>query len=177
MLHSLSKRRPRNPLASLEACESRLLLTAPAIYPQPALTTSLATGQSPKRAPTPQAVTEDYDGFWSGYAQTESTEIVQNGKKVQVTFYAPSNWAVANGTPIYMLEQAVGKGKVKGDRIRFVVSGYAKNGNTNEIGLAKLTFDERIDQRQPTYKTMTGTVIIKHAGRTYQADEFAVHYF
>lgn len=161
------KRRRRSPLPFAESSnvlESRLLLSAS------------ATGKSREHTVKTQGATYNYDGFWSGYAQTESTTIDQTGKRVTVSFYAPSNWNVAINTPIQLLETAVGKGKVKGDRIYFVVKAEAHNANTNDFGTAKLIFDEAISDVLPSYVKMSGTVKIKLDGRTYQADEFAIRY-
>lgn len=162
------KRRKRSPLTpsdSIIPLESRLLLSA--------------TGKSQKHSVSTQSATEDFSGFWSAFAMTETTVIEQQGKRVTVTLSTPvppSSWNVANSTPIQLLENAVGKGKVKGDHIHFVLKAEAHNINTNQFGTAKLTFDESITDRQPTYKEMSGTVRIKLADHTYQADEFAIHY-
>jgi len=153
-------RSPLNPSDSIVPLESRLLLSASA-------------GSSRKHSVQPQATTFNFDGFWSGYAMNESTTIQQNGKRVQVTFNAPSNWEVAINTPIQLLETAVGKGKVKGDRIHYVLKAEAHNANTNEFGTAKFTFDQSITDIQPSYVTMSGTVKITLDGRSYQTDEFA----
>lgn len=165
--HLTRKRRNRSPLPYSESShvlESRLLLSA------------TASGKARGHHVQIQASTYNYDGFWSGYAQNESTLIEQTGKRVTVNFAAPSNWNIANATPIQLLETAVGKGKVKGDRIHFVVKAEAHNVNTNEFGTAKLTFDEAITDVQPGYVTMSGQVKIQLDKRTYQADEFAIRY-